>query len=392
MDTTVEVVTETEQVSGWLLKRALPWWTEHAVDAKGALAHEEFTFEGAPKETGIRRTLVQFRQIYVFAHAALLGRCSPSLPLRLFERVSACAWVDEGGWAHRLTPDGSIADRTRDLYDQAFALLACAWVHGLTRQSEPLAWAERTLTFLDAQMASASGGYVEALPPRLPRRQNPHMHLFEALLALHEVTGSPSYLTRASQLRTLLSSRFVSEHGALRESFGPNWAPLSAGAGTVVEPGHHFEWVWLLHEHARLSGLSPEPLSSQLFRFAMTCGLDEQGLAIEQLDATGRPERRSIKLWALTEQLKALIARAEIEGRTHDARIAPLVDALFRRFLVHPHAPIWYEGCDERGLPDRRRMPASTLYHLTVSFLELLRWRRQVPRALTHVQAGDDGA
>lgn len=385
---------ETERVFHWLLQVALPWWSENGFDGSVGLAHEEFTFEGTPKETGYRRTVVQFRQVYALTHAALLGCCSPDVPVSLFERVCACAWLEEGGWAHSLEPRGTVLDRTRDLYDQAFALLACALVYGLTRKPAVLMWVERTLNFLDVQMASASGGYVESLPPRLPRRQNPHMHLFEALLTLYEVTRSPLYLTRANRLHALLLSRFITpqlgeqnDTFALCEYFGPSWE-VSQG-GVRVEPGHHFEWVWLLHEHARLANFSSELVSSQLFRFAVRHGLDGQGLAIEEVDTTGRPLLRSVKLWALCEQLKALVARAEAENRNQDPGVGPLVRNMFTLFLDHPRAPVWFEGRGEDGSPDRRRMPSSTLYHLTSSFMELLRWRGLLPRMLSRMSGHD---
>ena len=63
---------------------------------------------------------------------------------------------------------------------------------------------------------------------KLPRRQNPHMHLLEALLALHVATGEKNWLRRAGALVDLFKRRFVDpQTGALIEFFGEDW---SAGA------------------------------------------------------------------------------------------------------------------------------------------------------------------
>ena len=39
--------------------------------------------------------------------------------------------------------------------------------------------------------------------------------------------------------------------------------PTIHPAGEIVEPGHHYEWVWLLHEYARLTGEPIHPLVSK---------------------------------------------------------------------------------------------------------------------------------
>src|SRR2546430_13023820 len=44
---------------------------------------------------------------------------------------------------------------------------------------------------------------------KLPRRQNPHMHLLEALLALHVATGEKNWLRRAGALVDLFKRRFA---------------------------------------------------------------------------------------------------------------------------------------------------------------------------------------
>ena len=58
------------------------------------------------------------------------------------------------------------------------------------------------------------GGFFEEFAPgrtemKLPRRQNPHMHLLEALLALHVATGEKNWLRRAGALVDLFKRRFV---------------------------------------------------------------------------------------------------------------------------------------------------------------------------------------
>ena len=99
------------------------------------------------------------------------------------------------------------------------------------------------------------GGFFEEFAPgrtemKLPRRQNPHMHLLEALLALHVATGEKNWLRRAGALVDLFKRRFVDpQTGALIEFFAEDWSAAPGDEGRLREPGHQFEWVWLLFEY-----------------------------------------------------------------------------------------------------------------------------------------------
>src|SRR3546814_6220407 len=81
-------------------------------------------------------------------------------------------------------------DRRREFYTQAFVLLALAWYHRASGSREPLRWIRRTMEFLDGALADRHhDGYFETAVAGEAvhepiRRQNPHMHLFEPLLAL----------------------------------------------------------------------------------------------------------------------------------------------------------------------------------------------------------------
>ena len=69
-----------------------------------------------------------------------------------------------------------------------------------------------------------------------PRRQNPHMHLFEALLNLWMNTRDPRYLERAGEIFDLFARRFFEpKAGVLLEYFDDALAP-AAGADRRARP------------------------------------------------------------------------------------------------------------------------------------------------------------
>ncbi len=104
------------------------------------------------------------------------------------------------GYPHILHGDGSVCDARRDCYDHAFVLIALASLFKISRDAQIAALIDEVVQFLDIVLVSPGGGYLEGAPHTGPRRQNPHMHLFEAFIGLYEATGNPDYATRAAAL------------------------------------------------------------------------------------------------------------------------------------------------------------------------------------------------
>ena len=61
-------------------------------------------------------------------------------------------------------------------------------------------------------------------------------------------TSTDSYLEEAGRIVELFFSVLFDEcNGCVGEFFDDDWG-ADAAQGQNVEPGHSFEWVWLLHE------------------------------------------------------------------------------------------------------------------------------------------------
>src|SRR6202012_3465870 len=98
------------------------------------------------------------------------------------------------------------------------------------------------------------GGFIET--GKRPFLSNPHMHLLESALAWCDVAPDAAWETLAEEIVALCLSHLLDpDRGFIREYFDPLWNPLPGPAGHSVEPGHQFEWAWLLerwgrrHEH-----------------------------------------------------------------------------------------------------------------------------------------------
>ena len=216
-----------------------------------AASSRSSTRSGAPVASQRRNTLSQARLTYVFSHAYLLSG-DPALGEAARHGIAflmRAARAPDGGWFRAVSVDGATLDNTRDTYDQAFVLFALAWYYRAAKDSSAIQLADATWGAMQTRLADAAhGGFFEEFAPgrtelKLPRRQNPHMHLLEALLALHVATGEKNWLRRAGTLIDLFRRHFVDPRtGALIEFFTADLATgarhgVAARAGTSVRMG-----------------------------------------------------------------------------------------------------------------------------------------------------------
>ncbi len=360
-----------------MFEDALPFWARVGHDDAVGGAREHLHLDGSRADPGFTRMRVQARQIYCFSHAALLGWTPGERLARAGYRfITQVGERADGGWVRRLTPDGRrVIDGAVDLYDQAFVLFALAWYARMTREDAPLERARRTLDWIATHMAAPPLGFHNVVPPETgPRQQNPHMHLLEAALALFQTSGEPIWRDLADRLVELFRRHlFDHETGTLGEFFDERWRPGSGAAGSHREPGHHFEWVWLLGEYQRLTGNDMDRERAPLYRFAVEHGTDPAtGLVFDTVGRDGAPRARSVRLWPQTEALKAHVSLARRGGdHAAAARIAPTVRALGERFLAVCPPGAWIDHFAADGTPIADRIPTSSFYHLFMGYAAL---------------------
>ena len=363
---------ELDRASQWLRKTALPLWSHAGFDVNRGAFHEQLDFSLAPSVSKPMRVMVQARQISVFSAAALSGRFVSGEHLALMAAQNMIDQYERAdgaeGWIFSLSSDGRTSDPLRDLYAHAFVLFGLSWAIRLEPRRSFLEAMERTLSFIDERMKDTErGGYWDTLP-RMDklRRQNPHMHLFEAFIALHEATGEGRFLDVGAALCNLMLSRLLSpEGGALREYFSDDWSVYPAEGAGRVEPGHLFEWSWLLTRYQAISGKDQSDSIKRMMAMAIQYGLDKKtGRIIDEIAEDGRALKTSSRAWPHAEALKAFSAvPAELGGGDISA-----ITAILRRFMTIYCSPSmgggWQDQMDCEDRPSRPDIPASTLYHI----------------------------
>ena len=373
----------------WLLASALPIWWALGADRDAGGFREALDLEGRPAER-FRRLRVQARMAYAYAASAALGWRGPWRQAidHALARLEEGYLRPDGLYRTMTGPDGSALDDEALLYDQAFVLIALAAAarampeRRRALEAKALALLERVLDGFRHE----AGGFVERGRRRSPPRYglaeegafqcNAQMHLFEAALGWRQVGEDARWAVVADEIGDLCCSRFVDpETGALTELFDADWRPAAGEAGRILDPGHHFEWAWLLEQWSWVSGRAEGArMAARLFE-AGERGVDPlRGVAMDSLNADFSPRDRHARLWPQTERLKAahLLARRAGPGvmQTYLEAARQAAEAL-ARYLEVPLPGLWR---DQLGPDDRFAdgpAPGSSLYHIVAAIAEV---------------------
>lgn len=358
----------------WMQRDALPFWITKGWDTRRGGFHERFFFDGMADDLVLRRTRVQWRQIYVLAHASELGWCDGlRLAFRGLEHLVEKAWAPDGapGFVHILQPDGSVAEAKRDAYDHAFAILALTWLAKATGDAQVRALLDLVMGFCENALSDENGFLREAIPDELPRRQNPHMHMLEAMLAAVETLSHPEAALRATRYRRMLEKTFLDRStGLLLEYYDQDWRPIIEGEASIVEPGHMAEWVWLIRKYERLFGQKSSPLGTHLLGAALRAAEPEYGFLIDEIDSAQQVRLSSRRLWPQTELIKAWLAQAESGVERAEESAETLIEHLLATYLSGPFAGGWYDSYSEAGEISIDTVPASSFYHIFLAAAE----------------------
>ncbi len=362
-----------DQLLRWLLDIAYPLWASCGVDDVHGGFHETLDGHARPAYEP-RRIRVQARQVYCFARAASLGWTGEpkKMVAKGLSYVRSHYRRPDGLFRTLVAPDGTVLDDRAFLYDQAFVLLAFAESQrALCQQSDVVADAVGLREALYTHLKGSRGGFGSEVTDPVPILANPHMHLLEAALAWTEVSDDPAWQVLADEIVHLALHRFSDPRtGALREQFGSDWTQLGPEGGAVVEPGHQFEWAWLLSRWCRGIPGAAFSKAERLVEIGETYGV-HRGVAVMGLLDDLTVIDGSARLWAQTERLKASLCLAKRASQPRYWVAAASAVTSLSRFLEVRTPGLWHDRLAAEGQFVPSRVPASSFYHIVSAIAEL---------------------
>lgn len=372
----------------WLTDKALPLWWQEGFDWQVGSWRESLSLEGKPIDEN-RRARVQGRQTFVFSALKGMGidGAWDVLVQAGFDGI-ANHYCNEEGLLRTVLSDKAVpVDTTTKLYDQTFVLLALA----SARHQMPTAhvWAQLLLAKIKEKFRTIDGiGYVENCS-RHPFQSNAHMHLLEAAMAWAQACREDGvcgavWEQLASQIVDLAQQNFIDKEGGfLREFFNAQWQPKEGPDGTIVEPGHQFEWAWLFVRWFNFTGNRVFfDVAKSLYRAGSKGINSNTGVAVNTLNEHLLKVTDDARLWPQTQWLKAsLVLFQHSKGFMRTYYLGQIEAAFFavNKYLDTPTPGLWYDRLRADGRFDQTPAPASSMYHIVVAIWQLLETSIMLP-------------
>jgi mannose-6-phosphate isomerase len=172
----------------------------------------------------------------------------------------------------------------------------------------------------------------------------------------------------------LALGHFIDRGGAIHEFFSEDWSFETSIAGRIIEPGHQFEWAWLLERWSRLRrDPRAHAAAKRLFEIGTTAGVDrDRGVAVDQLLDDHSLFKANARLWPQTERIKAwlIFQTSGLDERPLDQEGIFALSGL-QQYLSVPLQGLWRDklGADGRFVDEPA--PASSLYHIVCAAAEI---------------------
>ncbi len=364
-----------------LQRRWGPKWYEAFQDRTMGGFYERLGHSFRPLYNGQRRLLTQCRQLSVYSALGYGG-----LRAHFDHIVERYYDPDTDLWIFSLDDTGQPLDKNCDLYALSFVIFMCTHYFKATGDTRAQDLAVQTVQMIDKKFRIPGiPGLMEALnennaPIPALRRQNPHMHLLEACLFAYDTWRSDAFIVMADEMVGLFHSHFFNKDRCILHEFFDDRLQPDPSKGDLVEPGHYFEWVWLLKKHAQFKhtpALHADAVSA-LFHWAHMHGWDlEHGGVYDVLKPDGRVVTDTKRIWPFCEALKAytlMLADTPHNAATPLSRQAikdrvTLMVAVFEDKYMEERG-FWTEVLNRDLTNQTNYMPGTTPYHVYFGITE----------------------
>ncbi len=363
----------------WLHHSALPLWSSKGPDHEYGGFFETIGLNGEPCLDN-KRVRVTARQIYCFAMAAQMNWAGDVTPLMThgWAFLNGIGARGDGSIKHILAREGAIVNAGPDLYDQAFVLLAHAECLRISGDEQHIDKARYLLGWIRSHLAHSEAGFYDHPDNSHTLRSNPHMHLLESALAWISLDPDGPWWELAEEIVGLCRRRFVRpSDGVLQEFFNADWSSRSDDQA-LIEPGHHYEWAWLLMRWQAAGGAPCDDIYRRFYNIGEDYGFcTRRHVAVDVLTNDLNWLDGQARLWPQTERLKASLALAFLsngqERKVFTSKALESALALWG-YLEGLLPGLWRDKMHKDGQFVTEPAPASTFYHIICALAELDRF------------------
>lgn len=367
-----------------LFYRWVPKWYAAFSDPQGGF-YERLGKGFKPVLTGHRRLVTQCRQLSIYSDFVARGNKGISThDLRpQFDYITARYKNPATGlWFFSLDDNRAVADDACDFYAMAFVVFACSHYYRATFDERARDVAKDVLNTIHTKFRLKNlPGFAEAvsqngMPINRIRRQNPHMHMLEACLFAFDVWDDADFMVMADELVGLFYTHFYKpDENALIEFLTDDLQHPDPQKGANLEPGHYFEWVWLLKKHARIKGQESihDKACGHLLDFANRFGWDSlYGGIFDTISKTGTIIQDTKRIWPFCEGLKAnaLMLEQVSDRQGLKDRVTDMVNVFNQKYMQE--RGFWTEWLNRNLTPAADYMPGTTPYHVYFGITETM--------------------
>ena len=209
------------------------------------------------------------------------------------------------------------------------------------------------------------------------KTQNPLMHLFEALLALHDATHDPVAMKGAKSLGEFVVYRLLQSQpddgASIPEWYDNDWKPLTTKEkGAYTDLGHQFEWAHLLWE-AEGRGLTGiySLTAERLLNFAVKHGYDEINGGVYRVRYPDGTVEKDKFWWQQTEAMRAFMMSATLNKKKDMwHRYEQTLKLVQEQFIDKTHGG-WHDRACARGDCNGAQVEP---YHMTALHAFAIEW------------------
>ncbi len=363
----------------WINNEVFPFWAEKGIDQINNGFFELINENGNPINS-FRRSRLVARQIYSFSKSEELGWTGSSkeiisMGLDFLEKNL----ISQNGQIFmNINIENNNLNRHHDLYDYAFVFLCLSEVAKNEHFFEKaVSISNKSLNWITNNWRHHKIGFKEDPNISDNLRANPHMHLLEASLSWEQIESSykERWKSISDEVVDLMLSKLYSEKRlAVSEYFDLDWNHTNKKSYQVIEPGHQYEWGWLLLNWSKKrNNTKAKKIAIKLINTAETYGFDQESLKVlNALNFDHKIIDNNSKLWQQTERLKAwnlisrdlnlnMLEREEAEKKVIQSLIT------INEFYSKSIKGIWKENYIAKKGFALGPSKASSLYHLVLA-------------------------